>query len=127
MIFHMTDSRKLPSRISVIVLGVTDVATSVTFYRNQMGLEVKGQQESLAFFAVGDTTLMLNGNLRRPDGPLAGAAEIVFGVESVTATHELLRERGCVFTNQPREVAPGSWATTLCDPDGHYLTVFGPQ
>ena len=123
----MTNNRTLPSKVSVIVLGVTDVAKSVAFYRNNVGLEFKGQQELLAFFSMTDITLMLNGNLRRANGPLAGATEIVFSVESVTAAHEMLSQRGCIFTNQPREVTPGSWAATFCDPDGHYLTVFGPQ
>src|SRR6185436_16759181 len=100
----MTPIPNLPSKVSVIVLGVTDVVKSVAFYRDTVGLEFKGQHEALAFFSVADITLMLNGNLRRAGGPLAGATEIVFSVESVTAAHETLSLRGCSFTNQPREV-----------------------
>lgn len=117
----------LISKVSVIVLGVSDLEKSVAFYRDKLGLELKGQHEVLAFFAVDATTLMLNGNLRRGGAPLAGATEVVFAVESVTAAHALLAGRGCEFMNQPREVTPGSWAATLADPDGHYLTVFGAQ
>ena len=71
--------------------------------------------------------LMLNGGLRRPNGPLAGAMEIVVGVESVIESHKQLLDRGCTFINEPREVTPGSWASTFSDPDGHWLTLFGPK
>ena len=71
--------------------------------------------------------LMLNSGLRRPEGPLAGAMEIVVAAESVTAGHRQLIEKGCKFINEPREVTPGSWACTFSDPDGHWLTLFGPK
>ena len=117
----------LPSKVSVIVLGVSDLSKSVAFYRDVVGLEFKGQHEVLAFFSISGLTLMLNGNLRRGDGPLAGASEIVCSVESVTGAHELLTQRGANFINKPREVTQGSWACTMADPDGHYLSVFGPK
>src|SRR5262249_38193355 len=107
--------------------GVTDLAKSVAFYRDKAGFELQNQFESLAFFSAGPIMLMLNGGLRRPDGPLAGAMEIVGAAERVTASHKQLSEHGCTFINQPREVTPGSWAATFADPDGHWLTLFGPR
>src|SRR5688572_32377398 len=74
----MSTNPNLPSKVSVLALGVTDVAKSVAFYRDTVGLELQGQHEALAFFSVSGITLMLNGNLRRGNGPLAGASEIVF-------------------------------------------------
>ncbi len=123
----MTNNRKLLSKVSVIVLGVTDVPKSVGFYRDSVGLDFRGQHETLAFFSASDITLMLNGNLRRGGASLAGASEIVFAVEGVMVAYETLSQRGCSFINQPREVTPGSWAATFSDPDGHYLTIFGPK
>jgi predicted enzyme related to lactoylglutathione lyase len=114
-------------KITLIALGVSDLARSVAFYRDKAGFDLQNQFESFAFFAAGPITLMLNSGLRRPDGPLAGAMEIVVAAESVTASHGQLVKRGCNFINQPREVTPGSWATTFTDPDGHWLTLFGPQ
>lgn len=114
-------------KISLIALGVSDVATSVAFYRDKAGFDLQNQFESIAFFSAGPVMLMLNGGLKRPDRPLAGAAEIVVAAESVTASHRLLMERGCSFVNEPREVTPGSWAVTFSDPDGHWLTLFGPK
>jgi catechol 2,3-dioxygenase-like lactoylglutathione lyase family enzyme len=114
-------------KISLVALGVSDLDESVAFYRDKTGFELQNQFGSLAFFSAGPITLMLNAGLRRQDAPLAGAMEIVLAVESVTASQRQLLEQGCNFINQPREVTPGSWAATFTDPDGHWLTLFGPQ
>jgi predicted enzyme related to lactoylglutathione lyase len=115
-------------KITLIALGVSDLSKSVAFYRDKAGFDLQNQFESFAFFSGGTVMLMLNSGLRRPGGgPLAGAMEVVVGVDSVTASHSQLQERGCSFVNEPREVTPGSWASTFSDPDGHWLTLFGPQ
>jgi len=114
-------------KITLIVLGVSDLSKSVAFYRDMAGFELQNQFGSLAFFSAGPVMLMLNAGLRRPDRPLAGASEIVVAAESVTAAHRQLLERGCTFVNEPREVTPGSWGATFADPDGHWLTLFGPK
>ena len=114
-------------KISVVALGVSDLAESVAFYRDKAGFDLQNQFGSLAFFSAGPVTLMLNAGLRRLDAALAGAMEIVLTVESVTVSQRQLLEQGCNFINQPREVTPGSWAATFTDPDGHWLTLFGPQ
>jgi predicted enzyme related to lactoylglutathione lyase len=115
------------TKITLIALGVSDIAKSVEFYSRKAGFELQNQFGSLAFFTAGPVTLMLNGGLRRPGAQLAGAMEIVVAAESVTAAHRELMERGCNFVNEPREVTPGSWAATFSDPDGHWLTLFGPK
>jgi predicted enzyme related to lactoylglutathione lyase len=114
-------------KITLIALGVSNVANSVAFYRDTVGFELQNQFGAIAFFSAGPVMLMLNQELRRPDGPLAGAMEVVLAAESVTAMHRSLLERGCRFVNEPREVTSGSWATTFTDPDGHWLTLFGPK
>src|SRR5215467_1249334 len=100
-------------KITLIVLGVSDVSKSVAFYREKAGFELQNRFEELAFFSAGPITLMLNGGLRRPDRPLAGATEIVVAAESVTASRRQLVERGCQFINEAREVTPGSWESTF--------------
>jgi catechol 2,3-dioxygenase-like lactoylglutathione lyase family enzyme len=123
----MSQNPNLPTRVSVIVFGVTNVAESAAFYRDTLGLEVRVQSDALAFVSLSGLTLILNRELGRAFQPIAGATEIVFPVANVTVAHELLTQRGCRFLNQPREVSPGSWAATFADPDGHKLTVFGPR
>jgi predicted enzyme related to lactoylglutathione lyase len=117
----------LPSQVSIIVLGVTDVARSADFYRNTLELAVMGQTEGLAFVSTAGVTLMLSKDLGNAFKPLAGAMEIVFPVESVTASYTALGERGASFINRPHPVTPEAWAATFTDPDGHKLTLFGPQ
>src|SRR5215475_13943152 len=80
--------------IKLIALGVSDLSKSVAFYRDKAGFELQNQFGSLAFFSAGPIMLMLNAGLRRPDGPLAGAVEIVVAAESVTASHRDLTQRG---------------------------------
>jgi catechol 2,3-dioxygenase-like lactoylglutathione lyase family enzyme len=114
-------------KIQLIALGVSDIDKSVAFYRDKAGFELQNQFGTIAFFAAGPVTLMLNSALKRPGAPLTGAMEVVLSAESVTALHGTLMERGCSFLRDPREVTPGSWAATFSDPDGHWLTIFGPQ
>src|SRR5262249_49101876 len=114
-------------KITLIALGVSDLPKSIAFYRDKAGFELQNQFGGIAFFSAGPITLMLNMGLRRPEGPLAGAVELIVAAESVTASHRQLSDRGCNFINEPREVTPGSWAATFVDPDGHWLTLFGPK
>ena len=115
------------SKITLIALGVSDLSKSVAFYRDKAGFELQNQFGSIAFFSGGPITLMLNTELRRPAGGLTGATEIVVSADSVTADYRSFCERGCTFIKEPREVTPGSWAATFTDPDGHWLTLFGPK
>ena len=115
------------SKITLVTLGVSDVAKSAAFYRDKAGFQLQGQMEQFAFFNAGSITLMINAGLRRPNGPLVGAMELVIAAESVTAKHKELVERGCSFFHDPRPVTGDNWAATFTDPDGHWLTLFGPK
>ena len=115
------------SKITLITLGVSDLPKSVAFYRDKAGFVLQHEMEQFAFFAAGSVSLMLNAELRRPNGPLAGAMELVIAAETVTARYQDLTARGCSFVNQPRPVTGESWAATFTDPDGHWLTLFGPK
>jgi hypothetical protein len=53
--------------------------------------------------------------------------ELIIAAESVTARYAELRERGCTFIKEPRPVTGDMWAATFTDPDGHWLTIFGPK
>ena len=59
--------------------------------------------------------------------PVAGGAEVVFGVDDVTAAHAALTARGVAFLGPPRNVSGDQWAANFRDPDGHLLSVFGPR
>jgi len=89
------------NKVGVVMLGVRDLAGSVAFYRDKLGLTLASQFEGFAFFDGGGVTLALSEALARApgrSGPLAGATEVVFSVDDVQAAHQQLAERGISFT-----------------------------
>jgi catechol 2,3-dioxygenase-like lactoylglutathione lyase family enzyme len=112
------------------MLGVKDLPKSVTFYRDILGLEPQGEVPGdFAFFNGGGVMLALSvSHANSKISPhIVGATEVVFGVDSVTAAYDALRARGVVFTQTPRQVAGPNWGANFIDPDGHRLSVFGPE
>jgi catechol 2,3-dioxygenase-like lactoylglutathione lyase family enzyme len=115
------------SKIGLVMLGVSDLERSIGFYRDRLGLTLAMQFESFAFFEGGGVTLALSRGLVQGAGPIAGATEVVFAVEHVRAAFDALRGQGVEFVNEPRVVSPGNFAANFRDPDGHLLSVFGPE
>jgi catechol 2,3-dioxygenase-like lactoylglutathione lyase family enzyme len=115
------------AQVSVIMLGVTDLARAVAFYRDTLGLSVTFEIPGFAFLDGGGVTLCLSQPLARARDRLAGATEVVFAVDDVTGAYEALRERGVRFIQEPRNVNGSDWAANFEDPDGHTLSVFGPR
>ena len=115
------------SRVSVIMLGVSGLDQSLAFYRDKLGLTVKMQLAELALLEAGPITLGLSQALARAIPQKAGATEIVFAVENVRAAHAALIEQGVTFAREPTQVTPADWAAHFRDPDGHLLSVFGPE
>jgi catechol 2,3-dioxygenase-like lactoylglutathione lyase family enzyme len=119
------------TQLGIVMLGVHDLARSLEFYRDKLGLTVKSEMRGFAFLEAGSVTLALSEPLARslgtPEGSLAGAAELVFTVEGVREAYEALAARGVNFTHEPRVVAGTQWAANFDDPDGHKLSVFGPE
>ncbi len=116
------------SKIGLIMLGVTDLAKSVAFYRDKLGLalaqEIAGE---FAFLNGGGVTLALAIPLAKHTGQGPGCTEVVFSVDDITAAHEALKSKGVQFTHEPRNVTGPMWAANFNDPDGHRLSIFGPK
>ena len=115
------------ARIENVMLGTTDLARSVAFYHETLGLDIRFQSPGFAFLDGGGVALVLSEAHARLADPVAGGAEIVFGVEDVTAAHAALTARGVAFLGAPRNVTGDRWAANFRDPDGHLLSVFGPR
>ena len=115
------------SQISHVMLGVSKLAPAIAFYRDALGLAMQHQFEGFAFFAAGSITLALSEGLAQARPEKAGAVEIVFGVDDVRAAHAALAARGVGFTQEPRNVTGAMWAANFADPDGHLLSIFGPE
>ena len=114
-------------KIHAVMLRVKDLARSVEFYRDKLGMSVKDQSANFVFLDGGGVTLMLSLPLLRASQPAAGATEVVFSVEGVRPACEALRQRGVEFFVEPRNVAGPFWAANFRDPDGHNLSIFGPE
>lgn len=116
------------SKVGVVMLGVTDLPRSVAFYRDKLGLQPQGEVPGeFAFFNGGGVMLALSvpHSTNRPN--LLGATEIVFAVDNVSATYVALRARGVTFKNEPRVIDGTNWGANFTDPDGHWLSIFGPK
>ena len=88
-----------------------------------MQFEIPG----FVFLSAGSVTLSLSEAHAKLATPVAGGTEIVFDVADVTAAHETLQARGVEFLNAPRNVTGDQWAANFRDPDGHLLSIFGPE
>ncbi len=115
------------SRIANVMLGTTDLPQALAFYHETLGLDIRFQSPGFAFLDGGGVTLVLSEAHARLAEPVAGGTEIVFAVDDVTAAHAALAARGVEFVSPPRNVAGDQWAANFRDPDGHLLSVFGPQ
>src|SRR5688500_15600074 len=90
------------NQIGFVMLGVEQIARSIAFYRDKLGLELKAQNEGFAFLDAGSVTLCLSEPLARISSPIPGALEVVFSVENVRGAHQGLLARGVEFTHEPR-------------------------
>jgi catechol 2,3-dioxygenase-like lactoylglutathione lyase family enzyme len=115
-------------RISLVTLGVADLARARTFYER---LGWRGQEvEETVFFQAGDIVLALWGraNLaedagvedRNTDG--FGGMTLAHNVRSRIEVDEILRaaaNAGAEITQAAREAFYGGYAGCFTDPDGH--------
>ena len=113
--------------VSMIMLGVRDLEKSVSFYRDRLGIEVRQRIPGFAFLDSGALTIVLSEPLAKNVSPLAGATEVIFSVNDVRASYEALKNQGVEFSQAPRNVSGPMWAANIRDPDGHLLTLFGPE
>ncbi len=114
------------TKVSVVMLGVQNVARSLAFYRDKLGLKVQHEISGFAFLDAGAVTLCLSEPAAKARGQIAGAGEVVFSVEDVSAAYQALRAKEVQFTHEPRNVTSTSRAANFDDPDGNHLSIFGP-
>lgn len=115
------------SRVGIIMLGVTDLARSKEFYGEKLGLELQAEFPGFVFFNAGGVQLGLNDGLWKALGEQPGATNVVFPVPRVSEAYEALVANGVQFFGRPINVNGPNWAANFKDPDGHLLSVFGPE
>ena len=113
--------------LSIVMLGVTDVERSAAFYVEKVGLRATGQIPGFVFLDGGGVSLALSQPLTGASEHLVGALELVFGVDNVRGAYAELRRNGVEFITEPRVIDGTNWAANFLDPDGHVLSIFGPE
>ena len=112
--------------MSHIILRVTDMARSVAFYRDAVGLDGLAESDFVAFLDAGSIKIALN--VGDPPDP-STTSEIVLEVDDIGSAHREMTGRGVRFEVEPRPVtADGSrelHAAHFRDPDGHLWSVTG--
>ena len=111
--------------VGQIHISVTDIAASVAFYRDVLGIPLLFQvpEMPMAFFASGDVRLYLG----VPESPeFRSKAVLYFTVADIDAEYQRLRdEHGLSFIGEPhvvhRDASGELWMTFTRDPDDHWI------
>lgn len=125
----------MEQRVSIVTLGVADVAAARAFYE-QLGWHAGLDIEETVFFQIGDLLLILWGRDKLAadsgvtDGGGWGGVSLAHNVDSIDAVHELIEEAraaGARIGREPAETFYGGYAGVFIDPDGHpWEVAFNP-
>lgn len=120
-------------RISIITLGVSDLARSTSFYRDGLGLPTHGDFPGITFFKLNGTWLALF-----PRDKLAIDAQVdsrgqgfngitlAHNVRSKAETESVLKEAekaGAKITKPAKDTDWGGYSGYFSDPDGYLWEV----
>ena len=111
-------------KISAVTLRVTDMRSSVRFYREVLGLEIIYGGEGSAFTSLQTRDGAPILNLERGDSGV-GWGRLIFHVSDVDRVWAHLTEKGfCPAT--PQDATWGERYFHMLDPDGHELSFARP-
>lgn len=109
-----------------VVIYVSDMQRSTTFYRDVLGLPLKFSSPGWTEFNNGGTTLALHrylgGESSAPE-PSAGQATLVFVLDDLQSAYETLQAEGARFSMSPQKQPSGLTFAVLHDPDGFSITL----
>jgi catechol 2,3-dioxygenase-like lactoylglutathione lyase family enzyme len=115
-----------------VIVRVANLTSSITFYRDQVGLTLQSTFDEFAVFGGEGMTLMLQQIERKTTGPSTGLSaltEVVLESPDVMKSYKEMKARGVVFTREPvAATTDGSrvlYAANFKDPDGHILSIVG--
>lgn len=112
-------------QIDYTMVIVSDMARSIEFYRDKLGIPLKFQSPDWTEFQTGATTLALHGGgvPHQPTGGStdkdAGTCSIGFNVSDLDQTYEELKSKGVNFVMPPTaRDTEGIRLAVAVDPDG---------
>jgi predicted lactoylglutathione lyase len=119
----------VPAHLSLVTLGVTDLARSVAFYEALGWQQSSASEGTIAFFSLGGTNLALYGVEALADDALQPPASggfrgvtLAINVLSVEAVDRLLTSfvaAGATVVKPPQPAEWGGYSGYVADPDGH--------
>lgn len=119
--------------ISLITLGVSDLARSTAFYRDGLGLPTHGEFEGVTFFSLRGTWLSLypRADLAADAGATADGngfpgfalAHNVHSKAEVDALLAHVQRAGATITRPARDAEWGGYSGYFADPDGYLWEV----
>ena len=115
-------------RLNYAIVFVSDMARSVTFYRDVFGLPLKFDSPEWTEFITGGATLALHlsepsGREKLPSGATAsGQCRPGFSVQNLDKFHSRMLESGIACVQSPKDVF-GTRIAQYSDPDGVILSV----
>ncbi len=116
-------------RISMITLGVRDLAASIQFYEQGLGFPRMESPPEVAFFTLNGTWLGLYGREALAEDAMVSAEGS--GFEGFTLSHNVSTEKevdelvqqavaaGALLLKKPQPVFWGGYCAYFKDPDGH--------
>ncbi|TMC21509.1 MAG: VOC family protein [Chloroflexi bacterium] len=123
----------MEARISLITLGVQDLDTSITFYRDGLGLPLREGTDGIAFFELKGTWLALfplqalaaDAGVSSQRGAFAGftLAHNVRSKQGVDQVLQQAQDAGAVLIKPAASTDWGGYSGYFQDPDGYLWEV----
>ncbi len=119
---------QMEQRVSLVTLGVSDLARSRSFYRQMGWVESSASMDEVAFFQVGGMVLALwsrdelaQDSTVTDSGGWGGVtlAHNTRAIDEVDNVIEQARSAGATIGREPAETVWGGYSGVFIDPDGH--------
>jgi lactoylglutathione lyase len=106
-------------RLGMVMLVVGDLRTSLHFYRDLLGLELKASAERWVELDAGNILLSLHAAGEDVGPNATSGCSLGVYVDDVEHTTAVLKERGARVGREPFRIEFGNVFSVILDPDGY--------